>query len=278
MKKRHPVLMFFLCVLFLTGGGILYYVLQRIPANAMVENAVIRLDRTAGQEEGYICPPGSESGKECKICREGKPGKKTGLQKKCLRIYKENINLLVLVNRQQELPEEDNPNLMYICNGRLQASAFVYSDLKEMLADAGNAGYQYWIASAYRSRERQQQLVNEDIQALVNRGMDYETAEEETYKETQPAGHSEHETGLALDILCSQNPQMTLEQENEDGNRWLRENSWKYGFVLRYPKEKEDITGISYEPWHFRYVGKRAAKFMHLHDLTLEEFYQSMEE
>lgn len=276
MKKRRSFLIFFLCVLFFICGGSLYYVLQRISANAM-ENPVIRLDRTAGQEEGHVCPFGSESGKECKTFRDGKPGKKTGIRKKCLRIYKKNEELLVLVNRQQELPEDDIPNLMTICNGRLQASPLLYSALKEMLADAGNAGCQYWIASAYRSRERQQQLVNEDIQALVNQGMDYESAAEETYKETQPAGHSEHETGLALDILCSENPYMTMEQENQEGNKWLRENSWKYGFVLRYPREKEDITGIRYEPWHFRYVGKRAAKFMYLHDLVLEEFYQSME-
>ena len=57
-------------------------------------------------------------------------------------------------------------------------------------------------------------------------------------------------------------------------NQWLRENSWKYGFILRYPKDKEEITEISYEPWHFRYVGKEAAEFMYRHNLCLEEFYQ----
>ena len=90
---------------------------------------------------------------------------------------------------------------------------------------------------------------------------------------TLPAGHSEHETGLSLDILCSGNTQMDLTQANEPGNRWLVEHCAEYGFILRYPKDKENITGIAFEPWHFRYVGKEAAQFMSSRGLTLEEFF-----
>lgn len=164
--------------------------------------------------------------------------------------------------------------LQPICNGRLNASAYLYDSLVQMLADAGEEGFSYWIASAWRSREKQQRLIDEDVRSAMQRGLSYTEALQETYKETMPAGHSEHETGLALDILCSGNMNMDASQAEEAGNIWLRENCFRYGFILRYPKEKEEITGVHYEPWHLRYVGKEAAKFLKKYDLTLEEYWQ----
>ena len=152
------------------------------------------------------------------------------------------------------------------------------SSLVYMLDAASDEVYQYWIASAWRSREKQQKLVDEDVRRLMDQGMTLKRALEETYKETMPAGHSEHETGLALDILCSENMQMDQSQKEEPGNKWLCKNSWRYGFVLRYPEEKEKITGIRHEPWHFRYVGKKAAAYMHENNLALEEFWDRLDE
>lgn len=191
-------------------------------------------------------------------------------------IYKENKKDLILVNAKHGLDESYQASLRTICNGRIQASERLYDALVEMLAAASEEGYSYWIASAWRSRERQQKLVDEDVRLAMNKGMTYEQALKETYKETMPAGHSEHETGLALDILCAGNMVMDASQEKEPANIWLCENSWRYGFVLRYPKEKEAVTGISYEPWHFRYVGKKAAAYMYKHDMTLEEFWERL--
>lgn len=203
--------------------------------------------------------------------------RKKMMQKKARQIYHRDKKLLVLVNRERELKGNYDAELMYLFQCRIQASSLLYSDMTEMFSDAGNEGYEYYVASGYRSREYQQKLVDEDIQALMGQGIDYETAKERTYQETQPAGHSEHQTGLALDIQSGTCTQLTIEQEKEAANRWLRKNGWKYGFILRYPKDKENITAISYEPWHFRYVGRRAARFMHRNRLTLEEFYQVME-
>jgi D-alanyl-D-alanine carboxypeptidase len=180
--------------------------------------------------------------------------------------------LLVLVNKDVELSGDYDPNLKSICDGRLEASEYLYEDLCAMLSDAKEAGYEYWIASAYRSRQRQQELVDEDVEALMQEGYSYEDALTETYRETMPAGHSEHETGLALDILCSGNTNMDTTQADEPGNRWLLAHCSKYGFILRYPADKEDVTGISYEPWHFRYVGKEAAQYIMENGITLEDF------
>lgn len=190
-------------------------------------------------------------------------------------LYQKNQALLVLVNKANPIPSDYDAQLMSICNGRLQASSLLYEDLKAMLADADTAGgYSYLISSAYRSSKKQQKLVDEDVRTFMNQGMSYEEALEKTLEETQPAGYSEHQTGLALDILCSENMNLDISQADCKGNRWMRKNCYKYGFILRYPKEKEEITNISYEPWHFRYVGKETAAFLWENDLTLEEFYE----
>ena len=191
-------------------------------------------------------------------------------------IYVKNKKLLVLVNKEKELPEHYNASLRTICSGRLQASDKLYDALVDMLEDASDEGYHSRIASSWRSREKQQKLVDEDVRAAMQKGMSKEQALREVYKETMPAGHSEHETGLALDILCAGNMRMDQTQEQEPGNIWLRKNSWKYGFILRYPRDKKPVTGINYEPWHFRYVGKEAAAYMQKHDLTLEEFWERL--
>ena len=197
----------------------------------------------------------------------------------CQELYEENKELLILVNKEHALEDASYENaLRNICNGRLQASKALYSDLVDLMAAAGEEGYQYWIASAYRSRERQQELVDEDVARYMAQGMSPQKALEKTYEQTMPAGCSEHETGLALDILCSENLNMDITQAEEPGNRWLAEHAYEYGFILRYPKDKEEITGIFYEPWHFRYVGKEAATFLRENELTLEEFWEILEQ
>lgn len=193
------------------------------------------------------------------------------------RIYADNRELLVLVNKEEECSLDYDASLRSICNGRLKASGYLYDALTDMLCEAGKAGYSFWIASAYRSRQWQQSLIDSDVKKFMKQGMSREEALVETLRETMPAGHSEHETGLALDILCSDNLNMDISQERSEGNIWLREHCHEYGFILRYPKEDEEITGVSYEPWHFRYVGKEAAAFMVKHNLTLEEFCEYQE-
>ena len=194
-------------------------------------------------------------------------------------LYEANKELLVLVNREHALEDDSyRKNLRNICHGRLQASKALYDDLVELLAAAGEAGYEYWIASAYRSRERQQELVDEDVARYMAQGMSRQQALKKTYEQTMPAGYSEHETGLALDILCSENLNMDATQAAEPGNQWLMGHAHEYGFILRYPEGAEEITGIFYEPWHFRYVGKEAAIFLREHELTLEEFWEILEQ
>ena len=195
-----------------------------------------------------------------------------------LKIYKKNRKNLILVNAEHAVKKAYSANLRTICNGRLQAAEQLYDPLVDMFRDAEKEGYHFWIASAYRSREKQQKLVDEDVRKEMQKGASYEEALRRTYLETMPPGHSEHETGLALDLLCSGNMNMDTSQEKEPGNIWLRENCYRYGFILRYPKCKKQITGVNYEPWHLRYVGVEASKYMKERDMTLEEFWEVIQE
>lgn len=199
------------------------------------------------------------------------------IRQECQDLYARQESLLVLVNKERELPASSQPLLRSICKGRLEAADILYEDLCAMLEAGEQAGYQYWIASAYRDRAYQQGLVDEDVEKYMSKRYSYEAALQKTYEYTMPPGSSEHETGLALDILCSTNTIMDESQKGEPGNRWLVEHCHEYGFVLRYPENKEGITGISYEPWHFRYVGKEAAAYLTQKGWTLEEFYQVLE-
>ncbi len=191
------------------------------------------------------------------------------------RLKKEYGELLILVNKEHAISKEYCPQLRKICKGRLQAAEVLYEDLTRMLQDAGEEGYQYYIASAYRSEEYQQNLINNDVKKLQNQGNSYQEALEQTYRQVMPAGYSEHETGLALDLLASGNSRLDITQETSPANRWLQEHCFEYGFILRYPRGKEEITGIDYEPWHFRYVGRKAARYLRERKLTLEEFWEN---
>lgn len=242
---------------------------------AAVENALRGLfskDEEQGDEDASVFgePEGSLYGDErAEITLEITPK----IRQECQDLYAENRELLVLVNREYELPAFYEAGLRNICEGRLQAADILYEDLCAMLKAGREAGFQYWIASAYRDRAYQQGLVEEDVEKYMAIGYTYEEALQKTYEYTMPAGHSEHATGLALDILCSTNTMMDESQAYEPGNQWLAEHCHEYGFILRYPADREDVTGIRYEPWHFRYVGRETAARLKEMGWTLEEFY-----
>lgn len=133
------------------------------------------------------------------------------------------------------------------------------------------------IVSAYRSRELQEELLQEEIRKNLWQGMPRRTAEWDALRTVAPAGCSEHETGLAVDIVSENDPELKESQEETAENRWLQENCWKYGFILRYPRDKEEVTGFAYEPWHFRYVGTYDAKRIAHEGVTLEEYLEAMQ-
>lgn len=184
----------------------------------------------------------------------------------------EKDKFLVLVNKDNMLDKEYSVRLIPAMAERTKVSEDIYDDLMQMLSDGNKEGHEFVIASAYRDAQYQEKLLKDDIRQLQKRGYSYEEAYNEALRETMPSGYSEHETGLAVDIVAANYQMLDKKQELREENKWLRENCATYGFILRYPKDKESITGISYESWHFRYVGKEAATYIMNSNITLEEY------
>ena len=180
--------------------------------------------------------------------------------------------LLVLVNKEREYVGEA-PEVKQWRTGRISVSTEAYDALAAMIDAGEKLGLRFVVCSGYRSREVQEQLFQEDLNRYMSRGMSYEEAWSATEQYTMPPGYSEHCTGLAVDIVAQSNQNLDSSQENTSETRWLQTHCWEYGFILRYPKDKSSITGIAYESWHYRYVGKEAAKYLTDNNLTLEEFH-----
>lgn len=181
---------------------------------------------------------------------------------------------IVLVNKNNKLPEDYEVTLKKLPDGTNRAAEEAYQPMCDMLRAARKDGMILEVCSSYRSVERQKELFEEDMRELVRKGYSYLDAYDEVAKETMPPGYSEHSTGLAFDIVSLGYQMLDARQEDTEENKWLQEHCAEFGFILRYPKGKEDITGVSYESWHFRYVGVEAAEYIMENNLTLEEFLE----
>ncbi len=173
---------------------------------------------------------------------------------------------LILVNADNPVPENwVIPETTELSDGRLIDSR-IYPALQEMFNDARAAGLSPVVSSGYRSYETQQQLWDEKYAELIAEGYSAYDATIEASHWVAPVGTSEHHLGIAFDIGITDD--MSIDTFYD----WFETNSWKYGFIRRYPDEKIDITGIDYEPWHYRYVGKDVAKVIYESDICLEEY------
>lgn len=190
--------------------------------------------------------------------------------------FDEADGLLLLVNPWTPLPEDFVPGELVPVQNDQAVDARAYPDLQNMLGDMSEAGLSPLICSSYRSQERQQELYDNKVQRVMDEGVSLEAAQAEAARWVALPGTSEHQTGLAVDIVSLSNQMLDETQESTPEFQWLAENAWKYGFILRYPNDKSEKTGIAYEPWHFRFVGKEAAEEMHDLGLCLEEYLESL--
>ena len=178
---------------------------------------------------------------------------------------------LILVNKQNPIPEGYDAHLVNI-SGSMMADSRITEDLARMFEAARCDGITLMICSAYRSADRQQNLFDNKINKCLAKGLNYLDAYSEASMSVTIPGMSEHQLGLALDIVTDNYMNLDDGFGETDAGIWLRNNAPDYGFILRYPKDKEEITGIIYEPWHFRYVGKDYSRKITDMGLTLEEF------
>jgi D-alanyl-D-alanine carboxypeptidase len=141
-----------------------------------------------------------------------------------------------------------------------------------MMDDARAEGLEPLICSSYRTQEKQQELYDKKVNYYLEQGYEESVSKALAAEVVTYPGMSEHQLGLAVDICSVSNQELDSSQEDTATQQWLMENCYKYGYILRYPKDKVDITGISYEPWHYRYVGKEAAQEIYDKGLCLEEY------
>lgn len=180
---------------------------------------------------------------------------------------------LLLVNKNHKIPEGYSVELEEVEDGH-QVDKRIAESLKQMLADARKEGLSPLICSSYRTNAKQQKLYNNKVKEYKRWGCSSEEAEELASYWVAIPGTGEHETGLAVDIVSRDYQILDEKQEQTDVQRWLIDNSYKYGFALRYPTDQKEITMINYEPWHYRYVGVDNATYMKEHDMCLEEYIE----
>ena len=179
----------------------------------------------------------------------------------------------VLTNELHMLPKDFEAELEKTYNGQ-RVDRRMRGELEAMIDAAKKDGHHLMICSSYRDYKKQDQLMDESIAKFVRRGLSYKDAFFKTKEQIALTGASEHHTGLAVDIVGKHHQSLDESQADTKEAKWLAEHAAEYGFILRYPKEKEDITMISFESWHYRYVGKEAAEYMKEKNLCLEEFIE----
>lgn len=178
---------------------------------------------------------------------------------------------LTLVNPWHPLPEGYQPQLTTVGNG-YQVDQRCAAALADMLAACRAEGLQPVLCSAYRSQEKQASLYQSLVSKRQAQGLTLAQAQESAAAEVAIPGTSEHQLGLAADIVDASYQLLDHAQEDTPVQQWLLAHCWDYGFVLRYPPDKGDITGIIYEPWHYRYVGRDHAQAMQAAGQCLEEY------
>lgn len=175
---------------------------------------------------------------------------------------------LILVNASHAIPDSYKVELTELANGRC-VDTRIYPDLQAMFDAARSEGVYPVVGEGYRTHEEQERMMQEKIDGYLADGCSSRQARALAEEWVAVPGTSEHELGLAVDINAD-----TAHSENWEVYTWLADNAYRYGFILRYPEGKEEITGIAYEAWHYRYVGEEAALAIHSQGITLEEYLE----
>lgn len=184
---------------------------------------------------------------------------------------------LILVNKTHSIPQNYLVNLKEVEYGH-SVDERIAEALTNMLTDARKQGLSPVICSSYRTQQKQERLYNDKVNEYIWSGNSKETAKDLASYWVAIPGTGEHQTGLAVDIVSSKYQILDEKQEQTKEQQWLIENSYKYGFILRYPTEKKQITMINYEPWHYRYVGVENALYIKENNICLEEYIEYLKQ
>jgi D-alanyl-D-alanine carboxypeptidase len=182
-------------------------------------------------------------------------------------------SIWAVVNKGRQLPASYGPKLVVApvelrlpnSDPEMSVRTEISQPLEKLFTAAKNNNLQLLLVSGYRSYSEQAQVYSHNISQLGQQTADSQSAR---------AGHSEHQTGLAVDLgVISRQCELQVCFASTAEGKWLSQNSYKYGFILRYPADKTNITGFSYEPWHFRYIGTDLSYKLHSNGQTLEQYF-----
>lgn len=215
---------------------------------------------TQGQKEGM---PGTQDFKE-----RGEMDADGGLK-----ILPEDMWCLILTNAEYPVPEDYEVELEAIPGTEQSVDKRIYEPLMSMIDDMKSQGLSPVVCSGYRTLDKQEKLFNRKVLSYVRAGYTKEESYNLARQTISIPGSGEHCLGLAVDFYTRRYHKLERAFEDTPESKWLVEHAQDYGFVMRYEENKTDITGIQYEPWHYRYVGVEAAKYMKDKELSLEEFY-----
>lgn len=175
---------------------------------------------------------------------------------------------LILVNKEHCIPDDYEVELVELSNGQC-VDRRIYPALQEMFDTARSEGIYPVVASGYRTAQKQQSLMDEKIAAYLVEGNSLQEAKEKAEIWVAAVGTSEHQLGISVDINAD-----GVHSAGSEVYEWLDENSYRFGFIKRYPEDKTEITGIINEPWHYRYVGKKAAAEIYRSGVCFEEYFE----
>lgn len=176
---------------------------------------------------------------------------------------------LVIANKASALPSDYKVTAKEYGENGIPVDVRIQGELTKLISAAANEGYSLSVVTGYRSYEKQSDIFNKKVEELMFLGYTEEAAKETAVKSVALPGTSDHNTGLGVDIVNTMSQSISAESASY---QWLCDNAWEYGFVLRYPADKTEVTGFSFEPWHWRFVGEENAKAMHESGLCLEEY------
>ena len=194
-------------------------------------------------------------------------------QQEELVIKPEDMWCLILTNAEYPVPEDYAVTLRDVSGTDQKVDERIYEPLINMLEAMKAEGLSPVVCSGYRTLDKQEKLFNRKVSAYVKKGRSKEESYALARQTLSVPGSGEHCLGLAVDFYTRSYHQLERAFEKTPEGKWLREHAQDYGFTLRYDEGKEEITGIGYEPWHFRYVGIDVARYLKEHNLSLEEFY-----
>ena len=281
-RRKFPALLLLLCLVLFCGGFILGQATEQAPAKsedpAVVDGAAPAEDgQDSGENSGGTdaSDTGSETTGDAGVQEPAEPeipDSSPIAQEPEIPAVDTTAWNLQLINWENPLPEDyEAGELTELSNGHAVDSR-IYPALQEMMDDARAAGYNPLICSSFRTWDKQSQLYERKVQFYIDQGSDRATAEEQAAVWVARPGTSEHQAGLAVDIVSVEYQVLDEGQEDTPLQQWLMAHCWEYGFILRYPTDKSDLTGVGYEPWHYRYVGEEAAKAITEQGICLEEY------